>query len=363
MNPLTKIGPYELAGQVVLAPMAGVTDSPFRQLSRRWGADLAVSEMTTADTQLWGMRKSERRLDISGDGEPRVVQIAGSEPAQMAQAARLAVARGAQIVDINMGCPAKKVCRRSAGSALMRDATLVAKILDAVTTSVDVPVSLKIRTGWNPQERNGVQIARIAEAAGISALAVHGRTRACGFKGNAEYKTIRNIKLAVNIPVFANGDIVSPEQANKVLQETNADAVMIGRAARGQPWLLKQINDYLTKKIFTPQPSHEVRRDIILEHLEALYQFYGEEMGVRVARKHLVWYAEHLINGEEFRKLAVTAKNTSVQMRLVKEFLAHREPGDNANMGIVDPPVTATWQQQEVRALPRNPRTKLSLLV
>ncbi len=363
MSPTIKIGPYELTGPVILAPMAGITDSPFRQLSRRWGASLAVSEMTTADTQLWATRKSERRLDISGDQEPRVVQIAGSDPAQMSQAARAAVARGAHIVDINMGCPAKKVCRRRAGSALMRDEKLVGKILDGVVASVDVPVTLKIRTGWSPKERNGRQIAQLAEAAGVSALAVHGRTRACGFQGTAEYKTIRNIKLAVNIPVFANGDIVSPEQANKVLQETNADAVMIGRAVRGQPWLLKQIHDYLTKKIFTPQPSLAIRRDIILEHLAALYQFYGEEMGVRVARKHLVWYAEHLINGAEFRKLAVTAKNTSVQMRLTKEFLTHRDPGDNASMGVIDPPVAATWQRQEVRALPRNPRTKLSLLV
>lgn len=270
--------------------MAGVTDRPFRQLCRRFGAGLAVAEMLTSDPRLWDSTKSRLRRDHDGEPGPISVQIAGSDPEEMALAARLNVAEGAQIIDLNMGCPAKKVCKRAAGSALLRDERLVAAILEAVVAAVDVPVTLKIRTGWSPEERNGVRIARIAEQSGIELLTVHGRTRACRFEGTAEYDTIAAIKQAVAIPVLANGDIDSPHRAAEVLAYTGADGVMVGRGAQGRPWLCGQIAEYLATGRHAPDPQGAAFAAIMLEHLEALHAFYGEPMGVRIARKHIAWY-------------------------------------------------------------------------
>jgi len=270
--------------------MAGVTDLPFRQLCRRLGAGLVVSEMVTSDTRLWDTRKSRQRLHHDGEIGPRSVQIAGGDAAMMAEAARMNVERGAQIIDINMGCPAKKVCKKAAGSALLKDPALVTDILSAVTAAVDVPVTLKIRTGWSMELRNGVEIAHIAEDMGIAALAVHGRTRACKFTGEAEYDTIAAIKSAVSIPVIANGDITSPQKALAVMQHTGADAVMVGRAAQGRPWLCGEIDHFLRTGKIAPPPEREAIKTILLQHLSALHGFYGEFMGVKIARKHVGWY-------------------------------------------------------------------------
>jgi len=346
------IGSYRLGGPVLLAPMAGITDAPFRRLCRRWGASLATSEMTTADVRLWQSAKSERRLAIDGDLSPRVVQIAGSVPEEMAEAARLVVDRGAEIVDINMGCPAKKVCRRLAGSALLCDEDLVRRILAAVVRAVDVPVTLKMRTGWDPEHRNGPAIARIAEQSGIAALAVHGRTRRCAYRGDAEFDTIREIKLAVDIPVFANGDVLNPLKAERVLEHTGADGVMIGRAARGRPWLLQQVNDYLERKILVPDPSMHVQRATIIDHLENTYRFYGEQTGVRVARKHLAWFTEHMVDGAKFRKVVMQARDTRAQMQITKKFLARRVAGENTDAQGKSPPVSATWRRPAVKKHP-----------
>lgn len=314
------IGPYEIASPFLLAPMAGITDAPFRRLCRRFGAGMTTSEMTTADLRLWSSAKSRRRLDLDMDATPRVVQIAGSEPLQLAEAARVCVDRGAQIIDLNMGCPAKKVCKRLAGSALLRDEALVAAILKAVVTAVNVPVTLKIRTGWDPAHRNGVTIARIAEASGVQALAVHGRTRACRFRGEAEYRTIARIKDSVSIPVIANGDITTFEKSLEVLRLTGADAVMIGRAAQGRPWLFDEFNKRLAKNEPFPPLEKKFLRAIITDHLRALYQFYGESTGVRVARKHLTWYCAGLSNSVAFRSQAVRADCASEQLRLTREY-------------------------------------------
>jgi tRNA-dihydrouridine synthase B len=276
--------------RLALAPMAGVTDRPFRVLCRQLGADVAASEMVSADVRLWRSPKSRRRLDHAGEPEPRIVQIAGYDPAMMAAAARRSVADGAQGVDINMGCPAKKVCNRAAGCALLRDEALVASILRAVVAAVEVPVTLKMRTGWDVTQRNGPLIARIAEDAGIQGLAVHGRTRADHFRGAAEYQTIGAIKAAVRIPVFANGDIESGAKARAVLEETRADGLMIGRAAQGRPWIFREIRHFLATGRTLPAPAPAELRDIMLTHLEHLHAFYGDEVGVRVARKHLGWY-------------------------------------------------------------------------
>lgn len=330
MMPAPRIGPYQLDGPVVLAPMAGITDAPFRRLCREQGASLAASEMTTADMDLWQTRKSRQRLSFGDDLHPRVVQIAGSEPEQLARGAKFVVARGADIVDINMGCPAKKVCRRLAGSALLRDPDLVRRILDSVVSAVTVPVTLKMRTGWDPQHRNGVAIARIAEQAGIQSIAVHGRTRACAYRGNAEYDTIKNIKEAVSIPVFANGDINSPAKAVDVLLRTGADGIMIGRAARGTPWFFSQVLFYMREKKFLSTPAPAIQRDIVLRHLDAMYGFYGKQHGVRVARKHLAWYSEHLESGQQLRQRAVRTETTSEQMRLIRDIFADRGDGENA---------------------------------
>jgi tRNA-dihydrouridine synthase B len=316
-----RIGPYTLANNLILAPMAGVTDRPFRQLCKGLGAGLAVSEMVSANSLLWGSRKTQRRIDHEGETEPRSVQIAGADPRMMADAARYNVDRGAQIIDINMGCPAKKVCNAMAGSALLRDEALVARILEAVVDSVPVPVTLKIRTGWDPSQRNGIAIARIAEQAGIQALAVHGRTRACGFGGEAEYDTIAAIKAAIRIPVIANGDIATPEKAGQVLRHTGADAVMIGRAAQGRPWLFRMIRHYLDTGATPPEPSLPERRSIFLGHLQRLYEFYGEQHGVLVARKHIAWYSKGQRGGNSFRQSINRANTVTEQLQHVIAFL------------------------------------------
>jgi tRNA-dihydrouridine synthase B len=315
-----KIGPLSLPGRVLLAPMSGITDAPFRGICISFGAALAATEMTTSDLRLWNTETSRRRREFSGIDGIRAVQIAGSDPDQMAGAARAAYAQGAQIIDLNFGCPAKKVCRKLAGSALLKDEELVKRILTAVVAAVPIPVTVKMRTGWSPENRNGVRIARIAEEAGIMALAVHGRTRECGYKGQAEYATIREIKSSVGIPVFANGDIDTPIKAAEVLRVTGADGIMIGRNAQGQPWLFEQMSSYLQKKVHVPTPSIAVQRDIILAHLDTMHRFYGEHYGVRVARKHLTWYCRRIRNAEEFRREVVRSPNSKQQMRLTKEF-------------------------------------------
>ena len=289
-----RIGPHLIDPPVVLAPMAGVTDKPFRQLCKRLGAGLAVSEMTTADPRLWTTQKSRKRMDHVGEPDPVSVQIAGYDPAMLAEAARYNVAHGAQLIDINMGCPAKKVCNVWSGSALLQDEPLVARIVSAVVQAVEVPVTLKIRTGWDRDHRNGLAIARIAEDAGIAALSVHGRTRADLYQGEAEYDTIAAIKAAIRIPVFANGDIDSPRKAREVLERTGADAVMIGRAAQGRPWIFREIAHYLATGTTLAAPAPREVRDILLGHLDDLYAFYGEQQGVRIARKHLGWYLKHV---------------------------------------------------------------------
>ncbi|MBB3105139.1 tRNA dihydrouridine synthase DusB [Azomonas macrocytogenes] len=295
------IGPYTLSNRLILAPMAGVTDQPFRRLCMKLGAGMAVSEMITSDIRLWNSRKSRLRLPHTEDPEPRSVQIAGNEPRMLAESARLNVELGAQIIDINMGCPAKKVCSKAAGSALMKDERLVADILEAVVAAVNVPVTLKIRTGWNRQDRNALSIAKIAEQAGVTALAIHGRTRADLFSGTAEYDTIAEVKQAVSIPVFANGDIDSPQKAQQVLQQTGADALLIGRAAQGRPWIFREIKHYLDTGELLASPSSDEVEQILLAHLAELYRFYGEEMGVRIARKHVAWYLATLAGAREFR--------------------------------------------------------------
>ena len=313
-----RIGPYELQGRVLLAPMAGVTDRPFRMLCRRFGAALAASEMLTSETRLWGSSKSRRRLDHTGEPEPRVVQIAGADPHMMAEAARRSVDQGAQVIDINMGCPAKKVCNRLAGSALLRDPPLVARILTAVVTAVNVPVTLKIRTGWSPEQRNAHTIGRMAEDSGIQALAVHGRTRCCLFDGAAEHATAAALKSQLRIPVIANGDITSARVAIDVLQRTGADAVMIGRAAQGQPWIFREVNAALNAdRIVAPVAPAELRA-IMCAHLESLYEFYGDETGVRVARKHLGWYCRKHPRTEGLRQALLSAATSDAQLALVE---------------------------------------------
>lgn len=287
---MLRIGPYTLDTNVILAPMAGVTDQPFRRLCRTLGAGMTVSEMLSSDVRLWNTKKSRHRLDHFGESGPRSVQIAGGEPEMMAWAAKECVQRGAEIVDINMGCPAKKVCKRAAGSALLRDEHLVKEILLAVTKSVQVPVTLKIRTGWDQNHRNALTIARMAQDCGIAALSIHGRTRACKFEGCAEYDTIARIKECVEIPVIANGDINSAQKARDVIEYTKADGVMIGRAAQGNPWIFREITHFLAHRAPLPKPSRQEQSTTMLAHVSALHQFYGEHMGVRIARKHVSWY-------------------------------------------------------------------------
>lgn len=317
-----QIGPWKLSNNLVLAPMAGVTDRPFRQLCRTLGAGLAVSEMVSSNALLWGSDKTRRRIDHAGEPAPVSVQIAGADPALMADAARFNVDNGAQIIDINMGCPAKKVCNVMAGSALLQDEPLVGRILDAVVNAVAVPVTLKIRTGWDPAQRNGLTIAAIAESAGIQALSVHGRTRTCGYRGEAEHDTTRAIKTAVSIPVIANGDITTPERAVQVLRHTGVDAVMIGRAAQGRPWIFREISHYLQTGERLPEPAPMEIGRILTGHLQNLYAFYGEYTGVRMARKHIAWYSKRQRDGNRFRAQVNRIESATAQLAYVSDYFS-----------------------------------------
>jgi tRNA-dihydrouridine synthase B len=325
-----RIGPYELATNVILAPMAGVTDRPFRQLCRSMGAGLAVSEMVTSNSLLYGSVKTRRRADHEGETSPVSVQIAGADPILMAEAARVNVAGGAEIIDINMGCPAKKVCNVLAGSALLRDEGLVGRILEAVVRAVDAPVTLKIRTGWDKAQRNALRIARIAEQAGIRALAVHGRTRACMFGGEAEYETIAAVKAAVGIPVIANGDIDDPEKARRVLEVTGADGVMIGRAALGYPWIFREVCAYLATGQRTPPPAIAEVHRVLLAHVDELHTFYGERAGVPIARKHIGWFTKGLPNSAAFRHAVFQLANAAEQRAAVDRFFGDCEGKDRS---------------------------------
>jgi tRNA-dihydrouridine synthase B len=300
--------------------MAGVTDRPFRQLCKQLGAGYAVSEMAASNPRLWASEKSSRRTDHTGEMEPKAVQIAGADPQDLADCAKFNVERGAQVIDINMGCPVKKVCNNWCGSALLQHEDLVARILDAVVSAVDVPVTLKFRTGWNRENKNALRIAKLAEDAGIRMLTLHGRTRADGYKGDAEYDMIRAVKAAVNIPVVANGDISTPEKAKFVLDYTGADAVMIGRAAQGRPWIFREIDHYLRTGRYLPAPLIEEVRELMGEHLAAHYAFYGEYLGVRTARKHIGWYVQDLPGGELFRQKMNLLESTSEQLAAVDAF-------------------------------------------
>ena len=314
------IGPYQIDRKTILAPMAGVTDLPFRQLCREMGAGLVVSEMVAADPSTWDTRKSRLRIQFGDEPAPRSVQIAGYDPQMMATAAQFNVTKGAEIIDINMGCPAKKVCKRAAGSALLRDPQLVSSILHAVVDAVDVHVTLKIRTGWDRQNRNAVTIAKIAEQARVAALAVHGRTRACRFVGEVEYDTIAAVTEAVSMPVIANGDITSPEKAVAVLEHTGAAAVMIGRGAQGNPWIFSQINQYLENGQHLPPPSFHELGQMMARHLLALHKFYGEVGGVRISRKHIGWYSSELAGGKEFTQQFNKLESTAQQQQFVDQF-------------------------------------------
>jgi len=324
-----RLGSFELPNRVFAAPMAGVTDRPYRKLCRGLGAGYAVSEMAASNPRLWASEKTMRRLDHDGESAPVAVQLAGADPAMLAEAARYNVARGAQIIDINMGCPAKKVCNVACGSALLRDEAQVARILDAVVTAVadlgDVPVTLKYRTGWDPGNRNAIAIARIAEDAGIRMLTLHGRTRACGFGGEAEYDTIAAVKRVVRIPVVANGDIDTPEKALAVLRRTGADAIMVGRAAQGRPWIFREIDHFLRTGEHLPPPRVAEVHALLLEHLDDHYTFYGTYVGVRSARKHLIWYTRRLEGGDEFCARMNRLDDCDAQRAAVDAFL--REHG------------------------------------
>jgi len=319
--PAVQIGPYLLRNNVFVAPMAGVTDRPFRQLCKQLGAGYAVSEMAASNPRLWASEKTSRRIDHAGEMEPKAVQIAGADPKDLADCAKFNVERGAQIIDINMGCPVKKVCNSWCGSALLQHEDLVERILHAVVEAVDVPVTLKFRTGWDRQNKNALRIARLAEQAGIQMLTLHGRTRADGYKGDAEYDTIRAVKASVGIPVVANGDITTPEKAKFVLDYTGADAVMIGRAAQGRPWICREIDHFLRTGEHMPAPLVEEVRELMHEHLPAHYAFYGEFIGVRTARKHIGWYVQDLPDGEEFRQRMNLLESTAEQLAAMDDFL------------------------------------------
>ena len=315
-----QIGPYILKNNLVVAPMAGVTDRPFRQLCKKMGAGMAVSEMVSCNSLLWGSEKTKRRANHEGEVDPISVQIAGADPAMMAEAASYNVAQGAQMIDINMGCPAKKICNTMAGSALLQNEELVGRILDSVVGAVDVPVTLKIRTGWDRDHKNALVIARLAENAGIQALAIHGRTRACAYNGKAEYETIAAVKDHVKIPIIANGDIRTPEEAKRVLEYTAADAVMIGRAAQGRPWIFREISHYLATGNHLPLPEVNEIHHVLVSHLYDLYDFYGEYSGVRIARKHISWYTKGLIGSAVFRHAMNRLQTTDQQLSAVNEF-------------------------------------------
>ena len=314
------IGPCQLKNNLIVAPMAGVTDRPFRMLCRSMGAGRAVSEMVASNSLLYGSEKTRRRANHEGEPDPISVQIVGADPKMLAQAAKYNVDAGAQIIDINMGCPAKKICNVMAGSALLQDEALVGEILEAVVGAVDVPVTLKFRTGWDKANRNAVNIARIAESSGIQALAIHGRTRACGYTGDAEYDTIAAVKAAVSVPVIANGDIATPEKARYVLDYTGADAVMIGRAAQGRPWLFREIGHFLKTGKHLPSPEVSEILQVLERHVHELYEFYGEFTGVRVARKHISWYTKGLAGSAQFRHGMNLLENSTLQLQGVREF-------------------------------------------
>lgn len=318
-----KIGPYQIDKPIILAPMAGVTDRTFRQLCKNLGAGLAVSEMVGANSLLHGSEKTKRRANHEGETRPCSVQIVGAVPAMMSEAARYNEAQGAEIIDINMGCPAKKVCNTLSGSALLKDEPLVQDILKAVVSAVKIPVTLKIRTGWDKSQRNGVAIAKMAEDCGIQALAVHGRTRACMFNGEAEYDTIAEIKQAVSIPVIANGDITTPEKAKYVLERTGADAIMIGRAAQGRPWIFREILHYLHYNTHFPAPSVAEIREIMINHIKNLYEFYGEERGVLIARKHVSWYSKGQRHGGAFRHQFNQIETAQAQLDAADTFFSN----------------------------------------
>jgi tRNA-dihydrouridine synthase B len=325
-----RIGPHLLKNRLIVAPMAGVTDRPFRQLCKRLGAGMAVSEMVTSNSLLYGSAKTARRANHEGEVDPISVQIAGADPQMMAEAARHNVERGAQIIDINMGCPAKKVCNVMAGSALLQDEALVGRILAAVVRAVpEVPVTLKIRTGWDRDHKNALNILRIAEDAGVQALAMHGRTRACGYSGEAEYDTIKAVKAAAKIPVIANGDITTPEKAQYVLDYTGADAVMIGRAAQGRPWIFREIEHFLATGEHLPQPEVAEIHAVLLEHLHDLYAFYGDVTGVRVARKHISWYTRGLVGSSAFRHAMNQLDSVAEQLAVVNAFFSQAARADS----------------------------------
>ena len=315
-----RVGSRTLRNNLFVAPMAGVTDRPFRQLCKRFGAGLAVSEMVASNSLLWGSEKTRRRANHEGEVDPISVQIAGADPAMMADAARYNVAQGAQIIDINMGCPAKKVCNTMAGSALLKDELLVGRILEAVVKAVDVPVTLKFRTGWDAANRNALKVARIAEDSGIQLLSLHGRTRACGFSGRAEYDTIREVKRSTRLPVVANGDIATPEEAKQVLEHTAADGVMIGRAAQGRPWIFREIEHYLSTGEKLPPPLVSEIHTVLVAHLHDLYAFYGRETGVKVARKHISWYTKGLAGSASFRHRMNQLETCEEQLDEVNRF-------------------------------------------
>lgn len=319
---LMRIGPHSLKNKLVVAPMAGVTDRPFRQLCKKMGAGMAVSEMVSSNSLLWGSIKTQRRANHDGEVSPISVQIAGADPQMLAIAARYNVDNGAQIIDINMGCPAKKICNVMAGSALLQDEKLVGRILDSVVNAVDVPVTLKIRTGWDKQHKNALSVAHIAESSGVQALAIHGRTRACAYTGTAEYDTIAAVKAAINIPVIANGDITTPEKAKEILAYTKADAIMIGRAAQGRPWIFREIDHYLTTGQKLPTPEVSEIHQVLIKHLYDLYDFYGEYAGVRIARKHISWYTKGLMGSANFRQSMNQLQTSNQQIYETNTFFS-----------------------------------------
>jgi tRNA-dihydrouridine synthase B len=315
-----RIGPHELRNNLFVAPMAGVTDRPFRQLCKRFGAGMAVSEMVASNSLLWGSEKTRRRANHQGEADPISVQIAGADPRMMAEAARYNVGQGAQIIDINMGCPAKKVCNVMAGSALLKDELLVARILEAVVNAVDTPVTLKFRTGWDQQNRNALSVARIATESGIQLLSIHGRTRACGYTGRAEYDTIAEVKRATRLPVVANGDITTPQQAKYVLDYTKADGIMIGRAAQGRPWIFREIEHYLRTGVQMLPPLVAEIHQVLIAHLHDLYAFYGRDTGVKIARKHISWYTKGLAGSASFRHAMNQLPGIAEQLAAVNRF-------------------------------------------
>ncbi len=319
------IGTHTLKNNLVLAPMAGITDQPFRLLCRELGAGLVISEMVSSNPALYNTRKTQLRMNHDGEAEPRAIQIAGAVPEQMAAAAVFNVERGAQIIDINMGCPVKKVCNLMAGSALLRDELLVADILTSVVNAVDVPVTLKIRTGWDKANRNAIKIAQIAESSGIQALTIHGRTRACGFNGIAEHETAGEIKAKVLIPIIANGDITTPEKAAEILTTYNVDGIMIGRAAQGNPWIFREINHYLKTGEKLKSPDTIEICETLIKHISNLHQFYGEYQGVRIARKHIGWYCKQKENSNEFRAVINRIENASEQLSVLRHYFSEQQ--------------------------------------